>query len=116
MSTDTVIPIEAQDPYSRFTSGDPSKGRGNQESRAAWQRVLDHLVESQLDVLCIVQGCHPEPVNAKEIAQALNKPLHCISGRVTELLEMGLVEKTDTVRNRSRCLRLATGLPRMRLV
>lgn len=110
-------PIVGHDPYQRFST-DPTrhKHHGNRESRAAWEKVLLKLTESQEDVLLIIQGAHPEPITPKEIANVLGKPLHSVSGRCTELKEQGLVEKSDIVRNGSRALRLATGIPSLRKV
>jgi len=109
--------IVGHDPYQRFST-DPTrhKHHGNQESRAAWEKVLLKLTESQEDVLLIIQGAHPEPITPKEIANVLGKPLHSVSGRCTELKEQGLVEKSDIVRSGSRALRLATGIPSLRKV
>jgi len=48
---------------------------------------------------------------SKKIAKKLHKPLHAISGRVTELIDMGLVEvigkvKEDGARTSSRLLKV----------
>jgi predicted Rossmann fold nucleotide-binding protein DprA/Smf involved in DNA uptake len=121
MSTDTLLfndtPIVSNDPYQRF-SDDPCKNKhhGNRESRIAWELVLQKLTETQEDVLAIIQEAHPEPITAKEVASVLGKPFHSVSGRCTELKEQGLVEKSEIVRDGSRALRLATGLPALRKV
>jgi hypothetical protein len=108
----------SKDPYNRFNDGDPCKNRhrGNAESRAAWEKVLLKLTESQDAVLEVIQAAHPNPITPKEISWDLNKPLHSISGRCTELKEQGLIEPSEIVRNGSRALRLATGLPPLRRV
>jgi chromosome segregation and condensation protein ScpB len=121
MNVDTAesdsLEIVGHDPYQRFST-DPTrhKHHGNRESRAAWEKVLLKLTESQEDVLLIIQGAYPEPITPKEIANVMGKPLHSISGRCTELKEQGLVEPSDIVHNGSRALRLATGLPLLRKV
>ncbi len=111
---DTVIPITAQDPYRRDTNGDLSRGRGNQESKVAWEIKLRHLAECQIEVLETIK--RHQPISGKEIAARLGKEFHKVSGRVTELVEAGFVEKTNLVRDGSRCLRIAAAIPEMRTI
>jgi hypothetical protein len=95
------------DPYQRFST-DPTrhKHHGNRESRAAWKGVLRDLLRAQRVVFEVVLRAHPEPVTPKEIARELGKPLHAISGRVTEGKELGILRATDIVRERSRAVAL----------
>lgn len=97
-----------RDPYNRFKDGDPcaNKHRGNAESRAAWQKVLTDLCRAQRIVFEVFLRAHPTPMTPKEVAAALGKRLHEISGRCTEGKELGILRATGIVRDGSRALEL----------
>lgn len=99
--------VVSNDPYQRF-SDDPCKHKhhGNMESRAAWEKVKRDLLRAQRVVFEVVLRAHPEPVTPKEIARELGKPLHAISGRVTEGKELGILRASDIVREGSRAVAL----------
>jgi hypothetical protein len=98
----------SRDPYQRF-SDDPTrhKHHGVLTSQMAWEKARTRRAECQqevLDALCSVQ---PEGLTCKELSAVLNKAMHKISGRITELLEDGLVRKGE-VRNGGRVIYLET--------
>ena len=45
-------------------------------------------------------------MTCKEIAAALGVPMHHVSGRCTELIELGILRKTEIARNGGKVLRL----------
>ena len=113
MAVNTAI---SNDPYNRFRDKDDvcsNNHRQNRESVAAWNQVLEHLNEMQEEVLLVIQTVFPNSITNKEIGYELNWPLHRVTPRTCELKIAGLIEPTEETRNGSRCLRLASGLPRL---
>jgi hypothetical protein len=76
------------DPYDRFND-DPSRHKhgGSDTSRAAWEKARTRRAECQQEVLDALRSVHPEGLTCKELSAVLNKAMHKISGRITELLE-----------------------------
>ncbi len=99
--------LVGQDPYQRFST-DPCRHRhhGNRESRAAWEQVLQDLCRAQRAVFEVYLKAHPTPLTPKEVAAALGKKLHEISGRCAEGKELGILRATNTIRDGSRALEL----------
>ena len=72
-------------------------------------KANDKLKPAQKEVLQVLKELGT--ATSKRIAKKLNKPLHAISGRITELKDMGLVEvigkvKEDGARTSSSLLRV----------
>ena len=98
----------SRDPYQRF-SDDPTrhKHHGELTSQRAWEKARTRRAECQQEVLDALRSVHPEGLTCKELSAVLNKAMHKISGRITELLEDDLVRKGET-RNGGRVIYLAT--------
>jgi hypothetical protein len=66
---------------------DPTAGKhgGAPESIAAWEQQKQHLAADQAAVLELIREAGANGMTSKEIAARLGKPLHAISGRLTEL-------------------------------
>lgn len=96
------------DPYQRF-SDDPTRNKhhGNRESRMAWERAKYTVVESQQAILNALEAVEPEGLTGKECARILAKGFNAVSGRITELLEMGLVYDTKERRDGCRIVKLS---------
>lgn len=71
------------------------KHKGNAQSKAANLKVSK--TESREQVMYVL--LHYGASTCKEIAQKLGKPMHYVSGRITELKKLGMVEPTGIVRN-----------------
>ena len=72
-------------------------------------KANDKLKPTQQEVLQVLKELGT--ATSKRIAKKLHKPLHTISGRITELKDMGLIEvigkvKEDGARTSSRILRV----------
>lgn len=72
-----------------------TKHKGNPQSLAANKKVSK--AESREQVMYELLHCGP--LTCKELAQKLGKAMHQISGRITELKKLGMVEPTGQVRN-----------------
>ena len=65
--------------------------------------------ESHERILKVLRVAGANGQTAKEIAAYFQKPLHKISGRLSELKEMGEIEPTGARRNGSAVLRVREG-------
>jgi len=99
------------DPYHRFRvpgEDDPCIRRhgGNSESMAAWEKVKPHLRETYERILDVYrqERC---PLAPKRVCEILGKHPSDLSGRFTELKELGLLVRTNLTDRGSRCLELA---------
>lgn len=81
------------------------KHGGNEESVAANPSV-ESKRESHREILKVLRVAGASGQTAKEIAAYFQKPLHKISGRLSELKEMGQIEPTGERRNGSAVLRV----------
>jgi len=97
----------SRDPYQRF-SDDPTrhKHHGELTSQMAWEKARARRAECQQEVLDALRSVHPEGLTCKELSAVLNKAMHKVSGRITELLDDGLVRKGE-IRNGGRVIYLA---------
>ena len=97
----------SRDPYQRF-SDDPTrrKHHGELTSQMAWQKARTRRAECQQEVLDALRSVYPEGLTCKELSAVLNKAMHKISGRITELMEDCLVRKGE-IRNGGRVIYLA---------
>ena len=98
------------DPYHRFRvvgEDDPCIRRhgGNFESMAAWENVKPHLRETYERILTVYRQ-EGRPLAPKEICEILGKHPSDLSGRFTELKEMGILTPTEFMYKGSRCLEL----------
>ena len=98
----------SHDPYQRF-SDDPTrhKHHGELTSQMAWKKAHTRRAECQQEVLDALRSVYPRGLTCKELSAVLNKAMHKISGRITELLEDGLVRKGE-IRNGGRVIYLET--------
>ena len=69
-----------------------NRHRGNEESQLAFAQASLSIKDRHRDILRIYD--RNGAMTAKEIAQALARPLNCISGRITELKAGCWLEKT----------------------
>ena len=76
-----------------------NKHKGNAESNAAFAEIKDKITQGQEDVLWAMEELG-NPTTSKEIAVWLAKPLHKISGRISELKEKNLIQQ---IGRRDRC-------------
>jgi hypothetical protein len=105
MSFNTHVGV---DPYHRFTE-DPCESRhgGNIDSRAAWERVGLCRRQTYNKILAFYHAS-PNPISPKEICEVMGIQLNVISGRFTELKEMGILHPIDDTFNGSRRLELVS--------
>jgi hypothetical protein len=99
---------EGIDPYHRF-SDDPCRFRhgGNIDSRAAWERVSPKLRETYEKILAFYYAS-PNPLAPKEVCKLMGKHPSDLSGRFTELKEMGILHPVDDTFEGSRRLELVS--------
>jgi|ERR1700730_1262428 len=80
---------------------DPSKGANVDTSKAAWEKAKYEVTRSRaiiLDALLSVKGTDMIGYTVKEISQITGISQHRLSGRATELREIGLIRKTGIIR------------------
>ena len=71
-----------------------NRHRGNPESVAA-NPAPERKRKDILEIVEVMMMCEwVGGVTSKQIAKTLQRPLHCISGRVSELLAAGVIERT----------------------
>ena len=85
---------------------DPSKGKDVDTSKAAWSKARVTAAESRQRIVDTLRAQGNWGMTCKEIANALNVPMHHVSGRCTELIELGILRKTEIARNGGKVLRL----------
>lgn len=97
------------DPYDRFND-DPCRHKhgGTDTSNAAWEKARHGVAECQQIILDVLRHSHSYGMTCKEIAGVLGKAMHKISGRITELLESGLVRKSGEIRDGGKVIQLET--------
>lgn len=78
-----------------------AKHQANPESTAANTRVNKSAARQEVYDALVRWG----DMTCKEIAQRLGKPMHKVSGRLTELKALGMVAPTDEVRDGGRVMR-----------
>jgi len=78
------------------------KHRGNKESREANPSAKTKIRMRQY----VLHYLKPKPQTSKELAQMMMKPLNAISGRISELKAMGLIEPTGERRRKCAVLRV----------
>ena len=81
-----------------------NKHGGNAESVKANRRVSSTKVKSQQAILEILRQYGP--LTCKEISMVKDAPMHQVSGRITELKELGLVRATAEVRDGGRVIEI----------
>src|ERR1700682_3399285 len=93
-----------------LSGADPSKGRHNEESKAAWEKAR-HSARNVRE--CILEGMRmlesagwKTGLTPKEFARWVGKPLHAISGRFGDLAALGLIRRPPNVRDGSRAWEL----------
>jgi hypothetical protein len=74
------------------------KHGGNDQSVAAFEKAKRGSAQARQDIVALLQQ-NPAGLTCKEMSDLLNREMHKISGRITELKELGQVTSTDTVRN-----------------
>lgn len=80
-----------------------SRHKGNEESAAAFEKASLSIRDDHRTILGIFD--RNGGMTSKEIAQALGRPLHSVSGRLTELKAGMYLEKTSMRRDGSAVLR-----------
>jgi len=83
------------------TQRDPSKGKDVDTSKAAWEHAKYEVTRSRqiiLDALVSVKGTEAVGYTVKEISALSGISMHKLSGRATELREIGAIRKTDLIR------------------
>lgn len=66
--------------------------------KSAWQSLEPTLPDRRAEVLAYIAS-RPEGAASFEIAEALHWPINCVSGRVTELFDSGLIRDSSRVVN-----------------
>ena len=82
------------------------KHGGNEQSKAAFACVKDHLSKSQERVFRIIKNecdIYHEGLTVNDLSHLLDTTPNAISGRITELRIMGRIEKRGTRKTRSGC-------------
>lgn len=79
------------------------KHHGNAASRAAHESVKQHKADTSAEIISLLQR---GPMTGKEIAHAMGRELHCISGRLSELIAAKKIERTGERREGSAVLRI----------
>lgn len=79
------------------------KHGGNIASMAAHERVRTHKADTWAEIMTLLQR---GPMTGKEIAHAMGRELHCISGRLSELIAAKKIERTGDRRDGSAVLRI----------
>jgi hypothetical protein len=74
-----------------------NKHGGNAQSAAAFERAKRGFNRSRQDILDLLK-LHPAGLTCKEMSTLLGKPMHKLSGRITELKELGQLNTTETIR------------------
>ena len=99
MKTDAILNFD------EFCDLDISASRhvGNLESQAAFAKVSLHILDRHRDILRLYD--RHSSMTAKEVAQALGRPLNAISGRISELKAGMFLEPTGLRREGSAVLR-----------
>jgi len=96
--------LQAPERLPLFADPCANKHKGNQQSQEAFATV--DVTSGQQAVLGLL---HTKPMTRKEIARAMDKPLHAVSGRCSELLAKCLVRATGLTREGSMELELVRG-------
>lgn len=73
-----------------------SRHRGNPASAAA---NPTRYAKSESHQIILAHLRHFGPLTSKELAQAMDTRVNCISGRISELLAAGQIERTDLRRD-----------------
>ena len=104
----TQLEIDWQAKAARASGRDITANRhgGNAESEAAFRRVGMHLTQARAAVLQAVQNA-PQGLTCKELAEAWDCGQNAISGRFSELLQAGLIERTGERRDGSAVVKIA---------
>lgn len=79
-----------------------AKHKNNPESIAANKIAGETKHTLRTAVHLFLRLERPKGATPAEIAKHFNKPLHAISGRISELKSLGCVAPTDVIRNRGR--------------
>ena len=82
------------------------KHGGNAQSTAAFKKAKYGFSQARQDVVDLLKQ-HPDGLTCKEMSALLDRPMHKLSGRVTELKEMGVCVAT-TVRDGGRVIVLTS--------
>ena len=86
---------------------DLSKGREQQTSIATYKIIRASLADRQIEVLYEFKHAGSQGMTARSCAEIICADLNCISGRVTELRNLGLIEKTGLLHERSKLHRIS---------
>jgi hypothetical protein len=85
---------------------DPSqrKHRGNPQSVAAHKRVAHTKADTWKQITELIAARKEYGATSKEVAGALGKPLHFLSGRLSELKQMGWIKENGQRRDNAAVL------------
>lgn len=81
-----------------------SRHRGNAESQAAHDKVVPTKTDTWKKIMNLISSRGEFGATSKEIAYAMGKQLHAISGRCSELKAMGWIKPTELRREGSAVL------------
>ena len=85
---------------------DLSKGREQQTSIAAHKSIRSSLADRQIEVLYEFKHAGSAGATARTISDIIGVGLNCISGRVTELKQEGLIEPTGLIHEKAKLNRI----------
>ena len=86
--------LESRDPTARKHGGAPT-------SEKAHAKIRPHKRRIYAQILRLYRGAASTGITAKELAVKLGKPLHAVSGRLTELRQWGFLFRIDLKREDS---------------
>lgn len=89
-------------PLNQFESErDPCAGKhhGNEQSREAWQRVRPSVADSREAVYDAILRAGVHGATCKEVSDMLGKGMNACSGRFTELVQRGRIERNHQRRD-----------------
>ncbi len=89
-----------------------NKHGGNPQSVAAYEKAKRGAAQAQQDIVDLLKQ-HTDGLTCKEMSTLLNREMHKISGRVTELKEQGQVIATETIRQGGAVVVLISATPAM---
>ncbi len=76
---------------------DLSRGRNHPQSKAAHESLLPHKPSLRERCLDLIAMSGKQGATLRELSGHLNRPMHSLSGRISELKERGLVQELPGV-------------------
>src|SRR4051794_15772701 len=87
-----------------------NKHGGDTQSAAAFEKAKHGMGKARQDIVDLLKQ-HPAGLTCKEMSELLDRPMHALSGRVTEMKEYGMVNATETIREGGAVVVLISDVP-----